>query len=221
MGKRALRKALQRQTHGSVLVDSVSKLEALASLLERPADSLRLNTLFRTDHTGWKSPAAFHQACDGKGPSFTLIKASDGSAFGGYTSISWNSSNTYYADAHACLFRTDSFSQTQSSISLEKISRSGSGDEICGYASYGPTFGGGQDLFTFSSGGIQMFSDQSSYSIRGSLFNATLPKSASNFQMEVLQVSTMPANFTQELQDPWVSNCIWSTEVYINIAANA
>ena len=214
MGKPVLSSELQRQVHGSVLVDSSCKLEALASLLERPADSLRLDLLFSTGESGWRSPHAFHEACDGKGSTFTLIKASHGSAFGGYTSINWNSSNTDHADAHAFLFRIVNFSKTHSKLLPEKFCGSGEGNDIYDSSQYGPIFGSGNDLTTFSSSGIIMNSRGQSYCISGPLFNASLPKGPSSFRLEVLQVGGLSPSLTRELHDPWMTNCIWTKEVH-------
>lgn len=46
----------------------------------------------------------FHQNCDNKGPTVTVIKSKNGYIFGGYTSQSWDSSGSYKPDNKAFLF---------------------------------------------------------------------------------------------------------------------
>ncbi|EGG19808.1 hypothetical protein DFA_06910 [Cavenderia fasciculata] len=51
---------------------------------------------FELIHRGTRdgfSSRAFHDACNGKGETVTLVKSSDGNVFGGYNSQSWNSDN--------------------------------------------------------------------------------------------------------------------------------
>jgi hypothetical protein len=43
-----------------------------------------------------RSNATFHQCCDQRGPTVTLIKLIDGRTFGGYTSTSWSSATTKF-----------------------------------------------------------------------------------------------------------------------------
>ena len=53
--------------------------------------------------TAW----AFHERCDGKGPTLTLIRADEGGrvcVFGGYTSASWESDGGYGACSDAFVF---------------------------------------------------------------------------------------------------------------------
>ncbi|CDW83051.1 UNKNOWN [Stylonychia lemnae] len=49
-------------------------------------------------------PAFFHIACDNKGPTITLILSDKGEVFGGYSSLSWESSNQWVKDPHAFIF---------------------------------------------------------------------------------------------------------------------
>ncbi|KAL9655394.1 hypothetical protein ABK040_011235 [Willaertia magna] len=85
----------------------------------------------------------FHTKCDDKGPTITIIKTGCGSIFGGYTSVNWNNnSNSYQTDSNAFLF---SLHLPGRSIPY-KFPISSTGNAIFCNASYGPTFGGGQDL---------------------------------------------------------------------------
>ena len=50
----------------------------------------------------------FHQLCDGKGKTVTLITTSTGNVCGGFTSVSWASDNCGESDKEAFLFSLDS-----------------------------------------------------------------------------------------------------------------
>ncbi|KAF2069759.1 hypothetical protein CYY_008923 [Polysphondylium violaceum] len=47
---------------------------------------------------------SFHSACDGKGPTITVIETTDGCVFGGYNSQSWNCDNKFYGDDKCFIF---------------------------------------------------------------------------------------------------------------------
>ena len=50
----------------------------------------------------------FHNKCDGKGATITLVESSKGKRFGGFTRISWNNNiKDYMTDANAFLFNLD------------------------------------------------------------------------------------------------------------------
>jgi len=50
------------------------------------------------------STTVFHQKCDNKGPTITIIKTTDGDVFGGYNSQSWNSNGQFYGDNKSFIF---------------------------------------------------------------------------------------------------------------------
>ena len=202
---------LPSQVQGSTLVDTTDKFQSLATLLEEDARSLRLETLYSTRISGWTDSAAFHGACDSKGPTLTLIVCSDGVGYGGYTSISWTSDNQYHADAKAFLFRIANFGTKQAA---EKFS-GGDGKMLYGNPTYGPTFGGGHDLLTFSSSGQMLTCHASTYSSDGPLIPATVPRAATISHMEVLLVNSGTSGLAEELEAPWLTGCSWSIEVQL------
>jgi hypothetical protein len=57
----------------------------------------RLELLYSARRDGG-TPAAFHQKCDGRGPTFTVIRCGDerGTIVGGWAGESWNTHNTQY-----------------------------------------------------------------------------------------------------------------------------
>ncbi len=91
------------------------------------------------------SAADFHAAANGKGATFTLIEVINNGVsriVGGYNPLSWNSSGTYNfsntaADQTAFLFNlTDALLYEQFGPR-----------QTYNHANYGPTFGGGHDLY--------------------------------------------------------------------------
>ena len=50
----------------------------------------------------------FHELCDGKGKTVTLITTSTGNICGGFTSVSWASVDSGASDKEAFLFSLDS-----------------------------------------------------------------------------------------------------------------
>ena len=201
------------QVLGSALVNNPGKFRTLAGLLQEQPKDLKLDTLFSTSSSGWTNAAAFHAACDNKGPTLVLIQCSDGTSYGGYNSVSWNSTNQYQQDAKAFLFRIPGFANSQTQHTPERFARNGVGNDIYGAAAYGPTFGAGNDLTTFYKGTQTLSCQPNSYDTRGPLISTTVPKNAANYQMEVLQVSTSPASFAEEMDAPWMTGCGWSPEV--------
>ncbi|XP_060584187.1 interferon-induced protein 44-like [Ruditapes philippinarum] len=88
----------------------------------------------------------FHQKCDNQGPTVTVLYNQQGSVYGGYAPVSWQSSGSYSNDQNAFLYQLH-YSKTPT---YTKFPRNGQGNDTYGHPSYGPTFGGGHDLYTFS-----------------------------------------------------------------------
>ena len=62
-----------------------------------------MNLIFRGTRDGF-GVTDFHQKCDNKGPTITIVKDVRGYVFGGYTSINWKSEGGYASDSKAFLF---------------------------------------------------------------------------------------------------------------------
>ena len=65
----------------------------MLKILDYPFNEMKQihKLLFRASTHGWKS-TDFHSHCDNKGPSLVIIKTAKDYVFGGYTSVSWDSS---------------------------------------------------------------------------------------------------------------------------------
>lgn len=93
----------------------------------------------------------FHNAADNKGPTFSLMSASEDNGvtwktIGGYNPLSWNSTYNYnysanLSDRTAFIFNlTDSIKKAQNTDSIGTY-------QTFNYPYYGPTFGGGHDIY--------------------------------------------------------------------------
>ena len=92
------------------------------------------------------SAQSFHQKCDGQGPTVTVLYNTNNTIFGGYLSQSWNSSGGYINDPSGFLFRL----QYNGSSNPLKFPASNANYAGYGHSSYGPMFGSGHDINTFS-----------------------------------------------------------------------
>ena len=94
--------------------------------------------LYRATRDGFAAKA-FHQKCDGKVNTITIIRNNANYVFGGYASAAWNSSNALINDSTAFIFslRRNGNSENQKFI----IKSTSTENAIYGGSGYGPTFG--------------------------------------------------------------------------------
>lgn len=103
-------------------------------------NNIKAQLLYDAKRDGGLS-TTFHQLCDNKGPTLTLIKTSDGKRIGGFTFKDWNkNTNNYISDNKAFLFDLDK-NQRYNVVNADKAIYSG--------GEYGPIFGGHHDLIIY------------------------------------------------------------------------
>jgi hypothetical protein len=108
-------------------------------LFRRSVFDCQVTRLYKaTDPNVGFTAAKFHSLCNGKGPTLSLIKTVAGHIFGGFTTISWDSSIAYKNDTQSFLFSVDK----QTKYPIVKNNQYA----IRCNPSYGPTFGGGHDI---------------------------------------------------------------------------
>ncbi len=90
--------------------------------------------------TDGASSEAFHNLCDTRGPSITLIKLDNGFVFGGYNDYHWTSVNAY-GEGNGFIFSITS----QKRYPVVRRDRA-----VYNHQSYGPTFGSGHDFMVSS-----------------------------------------------------------------------
>ena len=105
-----------------------------------------MELLYRGTRDGM-SADVFHNKCNNKGPTISLIKNEKGYIFGGYAYIDWQN-----GDKDTWKSAPDSFIFTLTNmynISPTKFPNSDTRYSICHNSNYGPTFGSGADIITF------------------------------------------------------------------------
>lgn len=162
------------------------------------------------------SNATFHNLCNNKGPTVTVLYNTNQTVFGGYTSVSWNSGGNYIHDNNAFLFRLNYNGQFQPM----KYQVSSPTNAIYGNASYGPTFGSGHDLYTFNgtinksgtyyalNGGLSV---GSGYNMQGHTAKEFANSSLQVTELEVYSVEEFPYNYP--LEKPWRKSQEWNTRL--------
>ena len=113
----------------------------------------QLKMLFSGRRDGMES-TTFHSKCDGHGDTLTVIKG-NGQIFGGYAKQQW-SSGGWIADNTKSSFLFTCRSRTKHPL-IKPVKA------IFGHSSYGPTFGGGNDI-RIDSTGRNGYNNQHSYS---------------------------------------------------------
>jgi len=91
-----------------------------------------------------QSSSNFHSHCDGKGPTVVIVLTTTGNIFGGYAASSWTTSGSYVSAPTSFLFR---LRPGRRHYTVKKGRESYS---IYRNSAYGPTFGGGHDLYIVS-----------------------------------------------------------------------
>ena len=107
-----------------------------------PNKVLRFNLLFSTDIDG-ESASTFHYYCDGVFPTVTVVLDTSERRFGGYSTQNWCRSTIGGSYARAPY----SFIFSLTNKKKYKLSDEKNADAVDRQDSYGPTFGGGHDLY--------------------------------------------------------------------------
>ena len=66
-------------------------------------NNAKFELLYKKSRDG-NSYKTFHQSCDNKGPTLTLIKSSEGFIIGGYTPLNWDTNSSWKSDNETFLF---------------------------------------------------------------------------------------------------------------------
>jgi len=100
--------------------------------------------LLRASRDGY-TVQAFHNKCNNKAPTIVIIHSNNNHVFGGFTPISWDSSNTSKVEDTKASFLF--LLRSQRGDQPNKFSlKSTANCHIYCHQSYGPTFGGGFDF---------------------------------------------------------------------------
>lgn len=170
--------------------------------------------LYKISRDGCSAPT-FHQKCNGQGATVTVLYNTNNTIYGGYLSQSWNSNNAYINDPNAFLFRL----QYNGSSNPWKCPVSGTGNAGYGHSNYGPTFGSGHDIHTFSgtianSGSAFSLNGYlglgNSYNLNGQNTNTITNNSLQVTDLEVYRV--IDGSGQKDLDKPWREHDEWTTK---------
>jgi len=133
--------------------ESRNALFAGGTLLDRD-QQLKLNEFYGAHNQQWQliykatrsgfSASTFHQLCDDKGATMTVIKSSEGWMFGGFTTQSWSGNPVWKKDPQAFIFTlTNPHNIPATKFSIKDGEQQ---HAIYVHGGYGPTFGLGHDI---------------------------------------------------------------------------
>ncbi|KAK3580744.1 hypothetical protein CHS0354_023024 [Potamilus streckersoni] len=94
------------------------------------------------------SAITFHQRCDNQGSTVTVVYNTSNSVYGGFTTKTWASTNNYVTDDRAFLFQLRMNGIEK--FNLFPVTLAYVINAIYPHSNYGPTFGGGHTLHTFT-----------------------------------------------------------------------
>ena len=111
-----------------------------------PNKIIKFNMLFNTEIDG-DSSSTFHCYCDGIFPTITVVQDTEGRKFGGYTTGNWSQSTTGSSTSRSPDSFIFSLTNKQKYELIDNFTTNG----IYHYNSYGPSFGGGYDIYLANS----------------------------------------------------------------------
>ncbi|CDW73378.1 tldc domain-containing protein [Stylonychia lemnae] len=117
------------------LVDSQLDAKYYPKLFKIPG---KCNLIYKGSRDGFKV-ANFHSKCDNQGPTISFIQSEHVQIFGGYTSISWTSHNSYHKDDEAFVF---SLTKNTLHKQYQRFDQA-----VRHYKDYSIVFGGGCDIY--------------------------------------------------------------------------
>ena len=97
--------------------------------------------LYRATRDGF-SVTNFHSKCDGQSNTLTIIKSTNGNVFGGFTTKPCSGNGGYVNDPEAFIFSLINSKKTPMKFDCKNPQYA-----IYCHSAYGPTFGGGHDIY--------------------------------------------------------------------------
>ncbi|XP_067017542.1 peroxidasin homolog isoform X2 [Acropora muricata] len=148
---------------GSLDIKYVDKLNSFLAPVLRSSSRSRFVRCWRAKTDGW-AVSNFHSNCDGKGPTVVIIQVGS-YIFGGYTDKSWSGSCGHASSSKSfiySLYNINGFSPVKLQIKSGRQSNA-----IYRCSGYGPTFGGGHDIYISNNAA----SNQNSYTYCGTTYH--------------------------------------------------
>eukprot|EP01080_Neovahlkampfia_damariscottae_P003984 gene3984-7240_t len=125
---------------GSTILDEKLS-DSLSNLLPHSPNGWEL--LYQASKNDFTA-VTFHKLCDGNANTVVVIKSHNGNIFGGYAELPWTSTSTYAYDTRSFIF---SLKNKNGKAPVKFANNTNNRMSNYGAPSYGPTFGGGHDLY--------------------------------------------------------------------------
>lgn len=138
-----------------ILIDSEQKQLLFKLCGIKPVEIWRL--VYRGSRDGFNG-LDFHKNCDNRSKTLTIIRTTNGCIFGGYTEKEWNQigeKGHYKTDDNAFIFSLVNERNTPCRVDVEKGQNEKEKSIAC-YASAGPTFGGGHDIYVANESNVNV-----------------------------------------------------------------
>jgi len=117
------------------------EMESLNEMLKPVSKKLGV-VLYVASRDGDKA-SDFHGACDNKGPTVVIVETTTGVVFGGYAGVAWESKSEWGRSSNSFIF--------QIRPNVKKYPIIHPQYAVTHNADYGPTFGGGHDIYISTS----------------------------------------------------------------------
>ena len=172
-----------KTTYESVILMESNRYDEFLNKIYEWSGGKNIELLYRGTRDGM-SGNTFHNKCNNKGATITLIKNDKGNIFGGYTSISWTSYGNYRSASDSFIFTLTNIY----GISPTKFSNSNTSCSIYDYSGYGPIFGAGHDIYIYFSSNSSNFpnSYQDTLGKGKSIFSGD--NNSGNFNLKEIEV---------------------------------
>lgn len=128
------------QINSSSTILTKNEFQSLKQLCEIPL-SQNMELIYQASIDGFGADK-FHEKCDNRANTLTIIYTQNNCIFGGFTSQTWNHSYAYKCDPNAYIF---SFKNVFNKKVKLKVTNGGQ-DALCCYSHWGPTFGSSHDI---------------------------------------------------------------------------
>jgi hypothetical protein len=129
---------METRFQSSLILSETQSIQLMSWLALSCKSKSRL--LYRGSEHGFQA-SQFHNHCDGKGATITVVRSTSNHIFGGYTSKSWSSTSEFIMDNESWLYTLTHNGPAQFKA------KPNNPNHVYGYSSYGPTFGSGHDLY--------------------------------------------------------------------------
>ena len=134
-------KKVKTNKFDSIILNESKRCDEFINKIYEWTGGKNMELLYRGTKDGM-SANAFHNKCNNKGPTITLIKNEKGYIFGGYNSVDWQYGDSWRSAPDSFIFTLTN----KYDIAPTQFPNSDTKYSIRNYPDYGPCFGSGYDI---------------------------------------------------------------------------